>query len=74
MADLSNTKTTEKNPFEELAVVYVLYFDEAQGHLPLLIYPDDRYKDDKQFMRPIKYHPIWLNTHFNHPNEIHAPH
>jgi hypothetical protein len=25
-----------------------------------LIYPDDRYKDDKQFMRPIKYHPIWF--------------
>ncbi|MFX1357094.1 MAG: hypothetical protein ACFFA8_07385 [Promethearchaeota archaeon] len=46
--------------FEELAVVYVLYFDEARGHIPLLIYPDDRYKDDKKFMRPIRYHPIWF--------------
>ena len=60
MAELSNTKTPERNPFEELAVVYVLYFDEAQGHLPLLIYPDDRYKDDKKFMRPIKFHPVWF--------------
>ena len=51
---------TEKNPFEELEVVYVLYFDEAKGHVPLLIYPDDRYKDDKKFMRPIRYHPIWF--------------
>jgi len=50
----------EKNPFEELAVVYILYFDEARGHVPLLIYPDDRYKDDKHFMRPIRYHPIWF--------------
>jgi len=51
---------SEKNPFEELAVVYVLYFDEAQGHMPLLIYPVETYKNDKAFMRPIKYHPIWF--------------
>jgi hypothetical protein len=53
-------KSLDKNPFEELAVIYVLYFDEAHGHSPLLIYPDDRYKNDKKFMRPIKYHPIWF--------------
>jgi hypothetical protein len=28
--------------------------------MPLLIYPDDRYKTNKTFMRPIKYHPIWF--------------
>jgi hypothetical protein len=50
----------EKNPFEELAIVYILYFDEAQGHMPLLIYPVETYKNDKTFMRPIKYHPIWF--------------
>ena len=60
MFDAPKSKSSEKNPFEELAVVYVLYFDEAHGHTPLLIYPDDRYKDDKKFMRPIKYHPIWF--------------
>ena len=59
MAELFGS-STEKNPFEELAVVYVLYFDEAQGHMPLLIYPVEKYKNDKTFMRPIKYHPIWF--------------
>ena len=59
MAELFES-TSEKNPFEELAVVYVLYFDEAQGHMPLLIYPVEKYKNDKAFMRPIKYHPIWF--------------
>ncbi|MFX0043654.1 MAG: hypothetical protein ACFE8L_12150 [Candidatus Hodarchaeota archaeon] len=60
MAELFDSTSSDKNPFEELAVVYVLFFDEAQGHVPLLIYPDDRYKEDKKFMRPIKYHPIWF--------------
>lgn len=60
MSGIPKSLSTEKNPFEELAVVYVLYFDEARGHVPLLIYPDDRYKDDKHFMRPIRYHPIWF--------------
>ncbi len=59
MAELFDSPS-EKNPFEELAVVYVLYFDEAQGHMPLLIYPVETYKNDKAFMRPIKYHPIWF--------------
>ncbi len=59
MAELFDSSSV-KNPFEELAVVYVLYFDEAQGHMPLLIYPDEKYKNDKAFMRPIKYHPIWF--------------
>lgn len=60
MVNLNGSSLSEKYPFEELAVVYVLFFDEAQGHVPLLIYPDDRYKNDKNFMRPIKYHPIWF--------------
>ncbi|MFW9937808.1 MAG: hypothetical protein ACFFD5_09170 [Candidatus Thorarchaeota archaeon] len=60
MVNLNGSSVSEKYPFEELAVVYVLFFDEAQGHVPLLIYPDDRYKNDKKFMRPIKYHPIWF--------------
>ncbi|MFX1481460.1 MAG: hypothetical protein ACFFCI_25555, partial [Promethearchaeota archaeon] len=60
MSGIPKLLSTEKNPFEELAVVYVLYFDEARGHVPLLIYPDDRYKDDRNFMRPIRYHPIWF--------------
>ncbi len=62
MAELfdSPSSSSKKNPFEDLAVVYVMYFDEAQGHMPLLIYPDDKYRNNKLFMRPIKYHPIWF--------------
>jgi len=45
VAELFGPSSSEKNPFEELTVVYVLYFDEARGHMPLLIYPDDRYKE-----------------------------
>ena len=59
MADINNTKS-EKNPIEELCIVYVMYFDESKGHVPLLIYPDDKYKNDKKYMRPIKYHSIWF--------------
>ncbi|MFX0048858.1 MAG: hypothetical protein ACFE8G_11930 [Candidatus Hermodarchaeota archaeon] len=59
MAELFDS-SPDKNPYEELAVVYVMYFDEAQGHMPLLIYPVDQYKRNKAFMRPIRYHPIWF--------------
>jgi hypothetical protein len=45
---------------EELCYVYILYFDEEKGHMPLLMYPDDELKNDKDFMRPIKYHPVWF--------------
>jgi DNA-binding ferritin-like protein (Dps family) len=45
---------------EELCYVYILYFDEERGHMPLLMYPDDELKKDKEFMRPIKYHPVWF--------------
>ncbi|NHJ26293.1 MAG: hypothetical protein EAX89_17070 [Candidatus Lokiarchaeota archaeon] len=60
MSEIFKPAKPKKNPLEELEVVYVLYFDETYGHIPLLIYPDDRYKDDKQFMRPILMHPIWF--------------
>jgi len=60
LAELFGPSSSKKNPFEDLAVVYVMYFDEAQGHMPLLIYPDDKYRNNKTFMRPIKYHPIWF--------------
>jgi hypothetical protein len=56
----SSRSSLKKNPFEDLAVVYVMYFDEAQGHMPLLIYPVDQYRNNIAFMRPIKYHPIWF--------------
>jgi hypothetical protein len=62
VADLFEKDPTRKKLLEELCVVYVLYFDEALGHMPLVIYPieGDKLKDNKKFMRPIKYHPIWF--------------
>ncbi len=59
MSDIFN-RTVEKNPKESLCVVYVLYFDEKKGQVPLLIYPDDRLRNDKRYMRPINYHPVWF--------------
>jgi len=52
--------TVEKNPNEDLCVVYILYFDEKKGQIPLLMYPDDRLRNDKRYMRPINYHPVWF--------------
>jgi hypothetical protein len=50
----------EKNPQEDLCVVYVMFFDEKKGQIPLLMYPDDRFRTDKRYMRPINYHPVWF--------------
>ena len=59
MTDIFNN-STEKNPHEYLCVVYVMYFDEKKGQIPLLMYPDDRFRSNKKYMRPIEYHPIWF--------------
>ncbi|MHA1291602.1 MAG: hypothetical protein ACTSQJ_02910 [Promethearchaeota archaeon] len=60
MADLFNHNSKEKDLVEDLCVVYILYFDEEKGHVPLLIYPSEEYKNNKKYMRPIKYHSIWF--------------
>ena len=60
MADIFNSDSLEKNPNEYLCVVYIMYFDEKKGQIPLLMYPDDRFRSNKQYMRPINYHPIWF--------------
>jgi hypothetical protein len=52
--------TVDKNPNEDLCVVYVLYFDEKKGQFPLLMYPNDTFRNDKRYMRPINYHPVWF--------------
>ena len=59
MSDIFNRKV-EKNPQEDLCVVYVLYFDEKKGQVPLLMYPDDRLRSDRRYMRPINFHPVWF--------------
>lgn len=59
MSDIFNGPV-EKNPHEDLCIVYVLYFDEKKGQIPLLIFPDDRVRGDKRYMRPINFHPVWF--------------
>ena len=60
MADIFNSDSLEKNPNEYLCVVYIMYFDEKKGQIPLLMYPDDRFRSNIKYMRPINYHPIWF--------------
>ncbi|MHA1148518.1 MAG: hypothetical protein ACTSR8_09765 [Promethearchaeota archaeon] len=60
MADLFDDDSANESKLEDLCVVYILYFDEERGHVPLLIYPSEQYKNDKKYMRPIKYHSIWF--------------
>jgi hypothetical protein len=60
VADIFNNDSLEKNPNEYLCVVYVLYFDEKKGQIPLLMYPDDRFRNNKKYMQPIHYHPVWF--------------
>ncbi|MFX1391780.1 MAG: hypothetical protein ACFE9Z_17080 [Promethearchaeota archaeon] len=59
MSDIFD-KAVEKNPKEDLCVVYVMFFDEKRGQVPLLMYPDDRLRNDKRYMRPINFHPVWF--------------
>lgn len=59
MSDIFD-RAVEKNPNEDLCVVYVMFFDEKRGQVPLLMYPDDRLRNDKRYMRPINYHPVWF--------------
>jgi len=40
--------------------IYMLYFDESQGAIPLLLFPDESIKNDPEKMRLIKIHPIWF--------------
>jgi DNA-binding Lrp family transcriptional regulator len=49
-----------KDPFQGIYEVYLLYFDEEKGHTPLLIYPSEDFKYDLEKMRPIKVHSIWF--------------
>ncbi|TXT60738.1 MAG: hypothetical protein BAJALOKI2v1_80030 [Promethearchaeota archaeon] len=53
-------KNKDLGPLEEICYVYLMYFDESKGHVPLLMFPDEKLKENKDFMRPIKYHPIWF--------------
>ena len=62
---MGDIKKSNKAICEGLADIYLMYFDEARGHVPLFLYPEEKFGDlanNKTFMRPIKYHPIWFLT------------
>ncbi|TFF87805.1 MAG: hypothetical protein EU548_09760 [Promethearchaeota archaeon] len=52
--------------FYGLYEIYLLYFDEKKGHIPLLAYPDEKVIKKKEKMRPIYVHSIW----FLEPSEL----
>ena len=56
---LVKNETTEEK-FIKFYEIYMLYFDESQGAIPLLFYPDESIKNNIEKMRLIKIHPIWF--------------
>jgi len=62
---MGDPKKKQEYPCEGLSDIYIMYFDESRGHIPLFIYPEEKFiklRDNRTFMRPIKYHPIWFLT------------
>ncbi|MFX1393896.1 MAG: hypothetical protein ACFFAH_10010 [Promethearchaeota archaeon] len=58
--DLFIRNEKNENSIIDFCEVYLLYFDESKGPIPLLIYPDESFKDDLGKMRLIYRHPIWF--------------
>ncbi len=60
LADLKVDSKDKSDPFEKLFEVYLLYFDEEKGQVPLIVHPDESIKLDPDKMRPINIHSIWF--------------
>ncbi|MFX0177948.1 MAG: hypothetical protein ACFE85_17160, partial [Candidatus Hodarchaeota archaeon] len=58
--DFFTAENNKEKSSKELCDIYLLYFDETLGHIPLLIHPDDPLKSDEEIMRIITFHPIWF--------------
>ncbi|MFX1315730.1 MAG: hypothetical protein ACFE9T_07690 [Promethearchaeota archaeon] len=60
MEDLfsGNQKTSSKAV--QLCEVFLLYFDEKLGHIPLLVSPDESLRENAEKMHLIKIHSIWF--------------
>lgn len=58
--DFVSGNINNENRTKELCDIYLLYFDEVLGHIPLLIHPDDPDKRNEDIMRIITFHPIWF--------------
>lgn len=60
MIDFFTKNERKDQKVEDICEVYILYFDESKGPIPLLIYPDEFMKNNPAKMRLIKIHPIWF--------------
>ena len=60
MANIFDDKSIRDSSSLDLCEVFLLYFDEMRGHMPLLSYPDEKLIYDPKVMRPINIHSIWF--------------
>ncbi|MFX1497180.1 MAG: hypothetical protein ACFFBH_06620 [Promethearchaeota archaeon] len=60
MDDFNLNKPKDAVEPEQLCEIFLLYFDEEYGPMPLLITPDESLKDDVDVMRLIRIHSIWF--------------
>ncbi len=60
MADIFDDKSIKDSSGLNLCEVFLLYFDEMRGHMPLLSYPDEKLIYNPKAMRPINIHSIWF--------------
>ena len=44
----------------EFCQIYILYFDEVKGLIPILIFSNEFIKKNEKQIRPIKFYPIWF--------------
>lgn len=60
LSDLFKEKQLKDLSSTTFCEIYLLYFDERKGHMPLLAYPDNTLMYNEQSMRPINIHSIWF--------------
>ena len=60
MFEKKNENNGDQCLFVGLCEIYLLFYDEIRGHIPLIVYPDESVKEDEEKMRPVNYHSIWF--------------
>ena len=49
---------------EQLCEVFLLYFDEKLGHIPILVSPEEVIKKNEETMQILRIHSIWFLPFF----------
>ncbi|MFX1409430.1 MAG: hypothetical protein ACFFA6_03700 [Promethearchaeota archaeon] len=60
MEDLFSGNQKDSSKAVQLCEVFLLYFDEKLGHIPLLISPDESLRENPEKMHLVKIHSIWF--------------